>query len=245
VRERYQRDSFSQGLGAEDIARRWGFSRTQLDGFALESHRKAATATDGGAFAGQLVPVSGPDGELTADEGIRRDTSLEKLAALKPAFLDGGVIHAGNSSQISDGCAALLITTSERAAELGLRPLARFHTGAVTGDDPVTMLTAPIPATAKVLKRAGLTIDDIGVFEVNEAFASVPLAWRAETGADHARLNPLGGAIAVGHPLGASGAILMTRMVHHMRAEGIRYGLQTMCEAGGMANATVIELLAD
>ena len=245
VRERYQRDSFSQGLGAEEIARRWGFSRTQLDEFALESHRKAAGATDDGAFAGQLAPVTGPDGELTADEGIRRDTSLEKLAALKPAFLDDGVIHAGNSSQISDGCAALLITTSERAAELGWRPLARFHSGAVTGDDPVTMLTAPIPATAKVLKRAGLTIDDIGVFEVNEAFASVPLAWEAETGADHARLNPLGGAIAVGHPLGASGAILMTRMVHHMRANGIRYGLQTMCEAGGMANATVIELLTD
>jgi len=245
VRERYQRDSFSQGLGAEEIARRWGFSRTQLDEFALESHRKAAGATDDGAFAGQLAPVTGPDGKLTADEGIRRDTSLEKLAAIKPAFLDDGVIHAGNSSQISDGCAALLITTSERAAELGWRPLARFHSGAVTGDDPVTMLTAPIPATAKVLKRAGLTIDDIGVFEVNEAFASVPLAWEAETGADHARLNPLGGAIAVGHPLGASGAILMTRMVHHMRANGIRYGLQTMCEAGGMANATVIELLTD
>jgi len=245
VKARYQRDSFSQGLGAEDIARRWGFSRTQLDEFAVESHQKAAAAIDGGAFDGQLVPVSGPDGELTADEGVRRDSSVDKLAALKPAFLDGGVIHAGNSSQISDGCAALLITTSERAAELGLRPLARFHCGAVTGDDPVTMLTAPIPATAKVLKRAGLRIGDIGTFEVNEAFASVPLAWQAETGADHERLNPLGGAIAVGHPLGASGAILMTRMVHHMRAAGIRYGLQTMCEAGGMANATVIELLTD
>jgi acetyl-CoA acyltransferase len=242
---RYQRDSFSQGLGAEEVARRWGLPRTRLDEFALESHRKAAAAIDGGAFAGQLAPITGPDGKLTADEGVRRDTSLEKLAALRPAFAEGGVIHAGNSSQISDGCAALLVTTSERAAELGLRPLVRFHAGAVTGDDPVTMLTAPIPATAKVLKRAGLTIDDIGVFEVNEAFASVPLAWQAETGADHAKLNPLGGAIAVGHPLGASGAILMTRMVHHMRANGIRYGLQTMCEAGGMANATVVELLAD
>jgi acetyl-CoA acyltransferase len=245
VRARYQRDSFSQGLGAEEVARRWGLPRTRLDEFALESHRKAAAAIDGGAFAGQLAPITGPDGKLTADEGVRRDTSLEKLAALRPAFAEGGVIHAGNSSQISDGCAALLVTTSERAAELGLRPLVRFHAGAVTGDDPVTMLTAPIPATAKVLKRAGLTIDDIGVFEVNEAFASVPLAWQAETGADHAKLNPLGGAIAVGHPLGASGAILMTRMVHHMRANGIRYGLQTMCEAGGMANATVVELLAD
>jgi acetyl-CoA acyltransferase len=245
VKERYQQDSFGQGPGAEEIARRWGFSRTQLDEFSLESHEKAAAATDGGAFAGQLIPVTGPDGELKADEGIRRDSSLEKMARLKPSFLEDGVIHAGNSSQISDGCAALLITTSERAAELGLRPIARFHSTAVMGDDPVIMLTAPIPATAKVLKRAGLTIDDIGAFEVNEAFASVPLAWEAETGADHAKLNPLGGAIAVGHPLGASGAILMTRMVHHMRANGIRYGLQTMCEAGGMANATVIELLTD
>ena len=180
--------------------------------------RKAAAATDGGAFDDQLVPVSGPDGVLRR-RGHPAGNLAEKLAALKPAFLDDGVIHAGNSSQISDGCAALLITTRERAAELGLRPLARFHSGAVTGDDPVTMLTAPIPATAKVLKRAGLTIDDIGVFEVNEAFASVPLAWEAETGADHERLNPLGGAIAVGHPLGASGAILMTRMVHHMRGQ--------------------------
>jgi acetyl-CoA acyltransferase len=244
VKERYRRDSFSQGLGAEDIARRWGLSRARLDEFALESHRKAAAAIDGGAFAGQLVPVTGPDGELTADEGVRRDTSLDKLGSLRPAFADDGVIHAGNSSQVSDGCAALLITTSDRAAGLGLRPVARFHSGAVAGDDPVTMLTAPIPATAKVLKRAGLAIGDIGVFEVNEAFASVPLAWQAETGADHARVNPLGGAIAVGHPLGASGAILMTRMVHHMRANGIRYGLQTMCEAGGMANATILELLA-
>ena len=245
VKERYQRESFSQGPGAEEIARRWGLSRAQLDEFSLESHRKAAAATDDGAFAGQLVPVTGPDGELKADEGIRRDTSLEKLAKLKPAFQEDGVIHAGNSSQISDGCAALLITTSERAAELGLRPIARFRSTVVLGDDPVVMLTAPIPATAKVLNRAGLTIHDIGVFEVNEAFASVPLAWEAETGASHSRLNPLGGAIAVGHPLGASGAILMTRMVHHMRDHGIRYGLQTMCEAGGMANATVIELLTD
>jgi len=235
--------SFSQGLGAEDIARRWGLSRTQLDEFALESHRKAAAATDAGAFAGQITPVSGPDGELATDEGIRRDSSLEKLASLKPAFLDDGVIHAGNSSQISDGCAALLITTSERAAELGLRPLARFHSGAVTGDDPVTMLTAPIPATAKVLKRAGLTIGDIGVFEVNEAFAPVVLAWAHDTGADLAKTNVNGGAIAIGHPLGASGARIMTTMVNALEQRGGRYGLQTMCEAGGMANATIIERL--
>ncbi|MFT4288405.1 thiolase family protein [Nocardioides sp.] len=245
VKQRYQRDSFSQGLGAEDIARRWGLGRQRLDEFALESHQRAAAAIDEGAFDDQILAVEGPDGVLRVDEGVRRDSSLEKLGSLKPAFAEDGVIHAGNSSQISDGSAALLITTSERAAELGLRPLARFHSGAVVGDDPVTMLTAPIPATEKVLRRAGLKIDDIGVYEVNEAFASVPLAWELETGADHAKLNPLGGAIAVGHPLGASGAILMTRMIHHMRDHGLRYGLQTMCEAGGMANATVIELLAD
>src|ERR1700689_2027018 len=246
VLARYGDFSFNQGLSAEMIATKWGLSRTQLDEYSAQSHERAAAAQDSGAFTEQIVPVFVEDGGVVhVDEGIRRGTSVEKLGSLKPAFVDDGVIHAGNSSQISDGCAALLITTSERAAELGLRPLARFHSGAVTGDDPVTMLTAPIPATAKVLKRAGLTIDDIGVFEVNEAFASVPLAWEAETGADHARLNPLGGALAVGPPLGGTGAILMTRMVHHMRANRIRYGLQTMCEAGGMANATVIELLAD
>ncbi|MCD4524283.1 thiolase family protein [Nocardioides sp. cx-173] len=245
VRARYDRDSFSQGLGAEEIAKRWGLSRTQLDEFALESHQKAAAAIDAGAFDGQLIPITGADGQLSMDEGVRRESSMEKLAGLKPAFLDDGVIHAGNSSQISDGCAALLITTSERAAQLGLRPIARFVAGVAVGDDPVIMLTAPIPATEKVLKRAGLTIDDIGAFEVNEAFASVPMAWEVETGARHDRLNPLGGAIAVGHPLGASGAILMTRLIHHMRDNDIRYGLQTMCEAGGMANATIIELIAD
>jgi acetyl-CoA acyltransferase len=245
VRQRYGRDDFAQGTGAEVVARRWGLGRTQLDEFSLESHRRAAAATDAGSFAGQLVPIDGPDTSLTEDEGIRRNTSLEKLAGLRPAFDPDGVIHAGNSSQISDGSAAVLIMDSERAAELGLRPLARFHSGAVAGDDPVTMLTAPIPATAKVLQRAGLALDDVGVYEVNEAFASVPLAWAVETGADMRRLNPLGGAIAVGHPLGASGAILMTRMVHHMRDTGIRYGLQTMCERGGMANATVLELIAD
>lgn len=243
VRARYQRDTFSQGLGAEEIARRWSLTRSRLDEFALESHERTIKAADSGAFDAQIVPVSAPDGLLLADEGVRRGSTLEKLGSLKPVFQDDGVIHAGNSSQISDGSAALLITSSERAAELGLRPLARFHAGTVVGDDPVTMLTAPIPATAKVLARAGLSIHDIGVFEVNEAFASVPLAWEIETGADHARLNPLGGAIAVGHPLGASGAILMTRMIHHMREHDLRYGLQTMCEAGGMANATILELV--
>ena len=238
--DRYGQDKLDQGIGAEMIASRWGLSRSQLDEFSLQSHTKAAAATDAGAFESQLVKVD----EIPArDEGIRRETTLEKLASLKPAFRDDGVIHAGNASQISDGAACLVLTTSERAAELGLEPLARIHPGVVTGDDPVMMLTGPIPATEKLLKRTGLAIGDIGVFEVNEAFASVPLAWLAETGADPDRLNPLGGAIAVGHPLGASGAILMTRMVHHMRDHGIRYGLQTMCEAGGTANASLLELI--
>jgi acetyl-CoA acyltransferase len=241
VRERYQRDAFSQGLGAEAIARRWNLSREQLDEFALESHERAIKATDAGTFAGQIIPISFDGGVLDLDEGVRRETSLEKLGALKPAFADDGVIHAGNSSQISDGAAALLIMTSDRAREFGLTPMARYHTGSVVGDDPVTMLTGPIPATKRVLERAHLSINDIGAFEINEAFASVPLAWEIETGADHDRLNPLGGAIAVGHPLGGSGAILMTRLVHRMRDAGLRYGLQSMCEAGGMANATVVE----
>jgi acetyl-CoA acyltransferase len=238
--ERYP-NAVNQGISAEMIAEKWSLSRTQLDEFSLASHGKAAAAIDGGAFAGQYVQIPGTG--LTADEGVRRGTTLEKLGSLKPAFKPDGVIHAGNSSQISDGAGALLITTSEKAAELGLRPLVRLHSFAVVGDDPVIMLTAPIPATAKVLARAGLSIGDIGAFEINEAFAPVPLAWLAETGADPARLNPLGGAIAIGHPLGGSGSVLMTRLVHHMVDNGIRYGLQSMCEGGGMANATVLELL--
>jgi acetyl-CoA acyltransferase len=185
------------------------------------------------------VPGTG----LEVDEGVRRETSLDKLGSLKPAFKPDGVIHAGNSSQISDGSGALLVTTTDKARELGLRPLVRIHAVALAADDPVIMLTAPIPATAKVLARAGLSIGDIGAVEVNEAFAPVPLAWLAETGGDPKVLNPLGGAIAIGHPLGGSGAILATRLVHHMVDGGIRYGLQTMCEGGGMANATVFELL--
>jgi acetyl-CoA acyltransferase len=182
---------------------------------------------------------------VTVDEGLRRGTTAEKLASLKPVSHEDGVIHAGNASQISDGAAALLVTTPERARQLGRTPLARYHSGAVTGSDPVLVLTGPIPATEKVLSRAGLKIGEIGAYEVNEAFAPVPLAWLAETGADPERLNPLGGAIAVGHPLGASGAILMTRLVHHLRDNGIRYGLQTMCEGGGTANATIVERYGD
>ena len=230
---------FNQGVGAEMMAARWGFDRARLDGFALDSHEKAAAATDAGLFTAEIAPSDG----VTADEGIRRDTSLAALGALKTPFKADGVVTAGSASQISDGSAALAITTSEWAAAHGLRPLARIHTAVVAADDPVIMLTAPIPATAKALRRAGLTIADIGAYEVNEAFAPVPLAWLTETGADPARLNPRGGAIALGHPLGASGARLMTTLVHHMRDNGVRYGLQTMCEGGGMANATVVELL--
>ena len=234
----------NQGVGAEMIAQRWALSRAQLDEFSLASHEKGAAAQDDGRFADQIVPVTLADGTVViADEGIRRGGSLESLAKLKPAFKEGGVIHAGNSSQISDGSAALLMTTSEKAAELGLAPLARVHTAVVAGDDPIIMLTAPIPATRKALSKSGLRIDEIGAFEVNEAFASVPLAWLAEIGADAKALNVNGGAIALGHPLGGSGARLMTTLVHHMHDNGIRYGLQTMCEGGGLANATILELL--
>ncbi|MEB8336180.1 thiolase family protein [Streptomyces endophyticus] len=240
VLERYDHFTFNQGESAERIARKWGFERQQLDEYAARSHELAAAAQDAGAFAAQLAPHR--DTALTADEGVRRGTTPDTLSRLKPSFDPSGVIHAGNASQISDGAAALLVTTPERAHELGLTPLVRYRAGAVTGADPILMLTGPIPATVQVLTRAELTLSDIGAYEVNEAFAPVPLAWLAETGADPARLNPLGGAIALGHPLGASGAVLMTRLVHHMRDRGIRYGLLTMCEGGGTANATVVEL---
>ncbi|MFF4113157.1 thiolase family protein [Streptomyces sp. NPDC001714] len=238
VLARYHGFSFNQGISAERIAQKWGFTRTRLDEYAALSHERAAAAKDSGAFEAQTVPAAG----VSTDEGIRLGTSVAKLAGLRPAFLDDGVIHAGNASQISDGAAALLVTTPQRARELGLTPLVRYRAGAVVGADPVLMLTGPIPATEKVLAKAGVGLAEVGVFEVNEAFAPVPLAWLAETGADPALLNPLGGAIALGHPLGASGAVLMTRMVHHMRDHGIRYGLQTMCEGGGTANATLVEL---
>lgn len=241
IRERYGRDSFSQGLGAEAIATQWSISRERLDEYSLRSHQIAAEATDHGRFGDQIVPIETPTGRCTVDEGIRRDTSLERLAGLKPAFSESGVITAGNSSQISDGAGALLVMTSERATSMGLRPLATFRAGTVAGADPVTMLTAPIPATERLLARTGLRVGDIDAFEVNEAFASVVLAWQHDLQVDLDRINPLGGAIAVGHPLGGSGAILMTRLVHHLKDSGLRYGLQTMCEAGGMANATLVE----
>jgi acetyl-CoA acyltransferase len=244
VLERYNDFSFNQGISAEMIAKKWGFSRTRLDEYSAMSHERAAAAQDSGAFDTQIVPVWVDEHPVTDDDGVRRGTTVDKLSTLKPAFVDDGVIHAGNSSQISDGAAALLVTTPPVALELGLTPLVRYRAGAVTGADPVLMLTGPIPATEKVLRKAGVQLSQVGVFEVNEAFAPVPLAWLAETGADPDRLNPLGGAIALGHPLGASGAVLMTRMVHYMRDNGIRYGLQTMCEGGGTANATLVELVA-
>jgi acetyl-CoA acyltransferase len=228
-----------QGESAEIIAERWKLSRTELDEIAVRSHANAAAAADSGRFDGELAPV----GDVAADEGIRRGTSVETLAGLRTVFREDGVVTAGNSSQISDGAAALLISTSEVAARHGWRPLARLHAFATAGVDPVTMLTAPIPATARVLSRAGLGLDDIDAFEVNEAFASVVGAWLAETGADPVRVNPRGGAIALGHPLGGSGARLMTTLVHHLVQTGGRWGLQTMCEGGGMANATVLERL--
>jgi acetyl-CoA acyltransferase len=241
--ERYGDVFPNQGIGAEDIADHWGFSREQLDEFALRSHERAATAQDEGRFAGQIAPVQTADGLVEHDEGIRRGGSMEKLASLKPAFKEDGKITAANSSQISDGSSALLMMTSEKAKALGLTPIARIHTAVLAGVAPMPMLHAPMPATEKALAKSGLKVDEIGAFEVNEAFASVPLAWLKDLGADDKATNPNGGAIALGHPLGGSGTRLMTTLVHHMRDNGIRYGLQTMCEGGGQANATILELL--
>jgi len=240
--DRYDGVFPNQGVGAEMIAEKWGLSRQQVDEYSVASHEKAAAARAEGRFDGQIAPVDTDGGVVSQDEGIREST-VEKLGTLKTAFKPDGVITAGNSSQISDGSAALLMMTSDKARELGLNPIARVHTAVLAGADPVIMLTAPIPATQKALAKSGLSIDEIGAFEVNEAFAPVPLAWLAELGADPKALNPNGGAIALGHPLGGSGARLMTTLVHHMRDNGIRYGLQTMCEGGGQANATILELL--
>ena len=245
-----------QGISAELIADKWGLSREDLDTFAAESQARAARATAEGRFENEIVPVRSlhrdketgavteSDEMVTADEGIREGTTVETLATLKPAFKkDGGKVTAGNSSQITDGASAALIMSEEKAAELGLRSRARFHTFALAGVDPVTMLTGPIPSTAKALARSGLTVDDIDLFEVNEAFASVVLAWFKETGADPARTNVNGGAIALGHPLGCSGTKLLATLLNELERTGGRYGLQTMCEGGGMANATIIERL--
>lgn len=239
LNDRYGGGLVPQGISAEMIAAKWKLSRTHLDELAVRSHARAAAATSNGDFAEEIVAV----GDVAADQGIRPATSLETLAGLPTPFQNDGVVTAGNASQISDGSAALLITSSERAAELGLTPWARIHSVALAGVDPIIMLTGPIPATERVLSRAGLGVADIDAFEVNEAFASVLGAWEHDIGADPAKVNPCGGAIALGHPLGGSGARLMTTLVHHLRRTGGRYGLQTMCEGGGMANATIIEML--
>ena len=249
--ERYAQGLVPQGISAEMIAEKWGISREELDELSLESHRRASQATEEGRFEDQIVPVeitrdNGDAETVTRDEGIRADTSLEKLAGLQPAFQADGRITAGNSSQISDGAAAVLIMSEQKAEELGLTPKARFVEFSMVGVDPVTMLTGPIPATEKILQRSGLSIDDIDLFEVNEAFASVTVAWRIEHGGTDpmdlwSRTNVNGGAIALGHPLGASGARLMTTLVWELERTGGRYGLQTMCEGGGMANGTLIE----
>jgi acetyl-CoA acyltransferase len=258
VAARFPDGLVGQGVSAELITAKWALTRDELDEFAARSHQLAAAATSAGWFAGEIVPVpvTAADGsrrEHLIDETIRASTTAEGLAKLVPSFASDAmskrfpqidwVITPGNSSPLTDGASAALIVEESLASELGLRARARFHSFALAGDDPLLMLTAPIPATARVLEKAGLTVDDIDAFEVNEAFAPVPLAWLRETGADPARLNPRGGAIALGHPLGASGTRLLTTMLGHLEATGGRYGLQTMCEGGGMANATIIERL--
>jgi acetyl-CoA acetyltransferase family protein len=249
--DRYEGGLVPQGVSAEIIAERWGLSREELDGFGLRSHRRAAAAIDDGRFHREILPikVEGQDGSelFEHDEGVRRETSLEKMATLPTPFKEDGVVTAGNSSQISDGAGAVVITHPERARELGLRPRARLHSFALAGVDPIVMLTGVIPATRKVLDRAGLTLEDIEVVEINEAFASVVLAWKKELAIPdnwfEEHVNPNGGAIAVGHPLGASGARLMTSLLHELERREARFGLQVMCEGGGMANATVLERL--
>ncbi len=248
TRERYQNGLIPQGLSAEMIAERWSIPREELDGYAYDSHMRALRATEEGRFENEIIPievkVDGVVETVARDEGIRPSTTPEVLASLKPAFKEDGVVTAGNSSQITDGAAALLVMSREKADEFGLKPRARFVSFSVLGTDPVSMLTGPIPATQKALGRAGLSADDIDLFEVNEAFASVVGAWRREIGVDWSKVNVNGGAIALGHPLGASGARLMTTLVHELERSGGRYGLQTMCEGGGLANGTIIESLA-
>jgi acetyl-CoA acetyltransferase family protein len=234
-----------QGESGEIVADRWNLSREELDALALESHARADAATRAGLFRDEIVPVrpgDDPDGEpIRADQGIRPGSTMEALAGLRPAFRPDGRLTAGNSSQISDGAAAMLIASEAAVARLGLTPRARFHAFALAGVDPIEGLTGPIPATRRVLERAGLRLDEMDLVEVNEAFASIPLAWARELDADMARVNVNGGAIALGHPLGATGARLMTSLVHEMGRRGARFGLQTMCEGGGMANATILE----
>jgi len=249
MRRRYGDVQFSQFTGAEMIARKYALTRAQLDAYALESHRRAAEATRAGRFEKEVLPleVRRPDGSTTGDlhatdEGIRADATLESISAVK-LLAEGGVITAANASQLCDGASGVMVVSERALTTFGLRPLARIHHLSVMGHDPVIMLEAPIPATAMALRKAGLSVQDIDAFEVNEAFAPVPLAWLQATGADPARLNVNGGAIALGHPLGASGTKLMATLIHVLQQRGGRYGLQTMCEGGGMANVTIIERL--
>ncbi|MFS0784455.1 thiolase family protein [Bacillus sp. 1P06AnD] len=244
LKKRYE--IINQGLSAERIAETYGFTRVELDEYALKSHKKAILAQEQGKFKDEIMPMQVADAEgnaITIDEdaGPRRESTMEALSQLKPAFTENGMIHAGNASQISDGAAALLIMERSKAEKMGLKPRFIIKTRVVVGSDPTLMLTGPIPATEKALKKSGLSLHDIDVFEVNEAFASVPLAWLKAIGADPEKLNPCGGAIALGHPLGASGARLMVTMMNELERTGGRYGLQTMCEGNGMANATIIE----
>jgi acetyl-CoA acyltransferase len=248
MRSRYQDSLVPQGLSAEMIAEQWNLSREDLDRIGYDSQMRAIRATEEGRFDNEIVPIEikadGVTTTVSVDEGLRHTTTLEGLASLKPAFKEDGVVTAGNSSQITDGSAAILIMSREKADSLGMKPRARFVGFSLAGTDPITMLTGPIPATRKVLERAGMSIGDIDLFEVNEAFAAVIGAWLHETGVDWERVNPNGGAIALGHPLGASGARLMTTLVNELERSGGRYGLQTMCEGGGLANGTIIESLA-
>jgi acetyl-CoA acyltransferase len=232
-----------QGIGADMIAVEYGFSRKDLDAFGAQSQQRAVIAVAEGRFDNEIVPVPVEDGMATKDQGVRDGTTVETLAALKPAFKEDGLITAGNSSQICDGASAVLIMSAEKAKELGMKPRARFHAFALAGTDPVTMLKGPIPATKKILEKTGLSINDIDLFEVNEAFASVVLAWAKELGADMSKVNVNGGAIALGHPLGGSGTKLMATLLNELERTGGRYGLQVMCEGGGLANATIIERL--
>jgi len=250
VAKRYDQEDFSEGIGAEIIAERWNLDRTSLDQLALDSHNRAEAATKRGDFSDQILPITGhnkagEEFEFIVDQGIRPGGSLETLNNLNPVFRENGVITAGNASQISDGASALLVMSATKAQQLGYKPIARVHSVALAGVDPITMLTGPIPATQKILQKSGLSPDQIGIFEVNEAFASVPAAWMAEIGVDWEKVNPNGGAIALGHPLGASGARIMTDLLHNLRRTETRFGLQTMCEAGGQANATIFELMSD
>ncbi|MFO1377350.1 MAG: acetyl-CoA C-acetyltransferase [Steroidobacteraceae bacterium] len=242
ILERYGVKEFSQFAGAEMMAKKYGFNRAQLDAFALESHRRAAAATQAGAFDREIVPIAVANGLHTKDEGIRYDATLESIGSVK-LLAEGGQITAANASQICDGASAVLVVNERALKAHNLKPLARIHNLTVTGGDPVIMLDEPIAATRRALARAGMKIGDIDLYEVNEAFAPVPMAWLREIGADPAKLNVNGGAIALGHPLGATGAKLMATLVHALRARGRRYGLQTMCEGGGIANVTIVEAL--